>query len=205
MKIYDISQEVFECSTFGTDPVPKKEILQKIGEGSLYNLSAFYMCTHNGTHIDAPAHFLKKGATIDQLPLEKMVGTAYVYYHNGLVSGEVARKIIKEAREICGDDIKIILIRGRAAISFEAAQEFAYDQFDLIGCEFQSIATSPYVVPIHRLLLDKNVLILEGLRLDFVMPGKYFLCAAPLNLGGCDGAPCRAILIDFEDKKRRYI
>lgn len=203
MKIYDISQEVFECCTFASDPKPNREVIYSMNDGSLYNLTAFSMCVHNGTHIDAPAHFIKKGATIDKLSLDKMVGTAYVCYHNGLVRGEHAEKFLREAREACGDDIKIILIRGRAALSFEAAQEFAYAGLTLVGCEFQSIAAGDMVIPVHRLLLDKGVLILEGLRMDFVNPGKYFLCAAPLNLGDCEGSPCRAILIDFEDNKRR--
>jgi len=205
MKIYDISQEVFGCSTYHGDPSPKREVIFSMKDGYLYNLSAFYMCTHNGTHIDAPAHFLKNGATIDQLPLEKMVGTAYVCYHNGLVTGEIADRFMREARNECGDDIRIILIRGRAAISFEAAQVFAYDGVQLLGCEFQSIAAGNLVIPVHRLLLDKGVLILEGLRMDFVNPGKYFLCATPLNLGNCEASPCRAILIDFEDRRRRFI
>ena len=203
MKIYDISQEVFESSTYASDPKPKREVIRSMKEGYLYNLSAFYMCVHNGTHIDAPAHFIQNGTTIDRLPLDKMVGSAYVCYHNGLVKGVDAEKIMRDAREACGDDVRIVLIRGRAAVSFEAAQVFAYEQLTLIGCEFQSIAAGDMVVPVHRLLLDKGVLILEGLRLDFVDPGKYFLCAAPLNLGSAEGAPCRAILIDFEDKKRR--
>lgn len=203
MKIYDISQEVFECSTYASDPTPKREVIYSMNDGSFYNLSAFYMCTHNGTHIDAPAHFIKKGATIDKLSLDKMVGTAYVCYHNGLVKGDDAERIMRDAHEACGDDVRIVLIRGRAAVSFEAAQVFAYEQLTLLGCEFQSIAAGDMVFPVHRLLLDKGVLILEGLRLDFVNPGKYFLCAVPLNLGNCEGSPCRAILIDFEDNRRR--
>ena len=57
MKVYDISQEVFSCVVYPGDPMPEKEVLRSMTEGELYNLSAFRMCAHNGTHVDAPYHF----------------------------------------------------------------------------------------------------------------------------------------------------
>lgn len=59
MKIYDISQEVFSCRVYPGDPAPTAEALMRISDNSLYNLSAFGMCVHNGTHVDSPFHFLK--------------------------------------------------------------------------------------------------------------------------------------------------
>ena len=61
MKIYDISQEVFGCAVYPGDPKPEKEIKLKISEGAVCNLSAFSMCAHNGTHVDAPLHFIDGG------------------------------------------------------------------------------------------------------------------------------------------------
>lgn len=58
MKIYDISQEVFGCQVYPGDPTPKKRVLSSMEKGDLYNLTAFSMCAHNGTHIDAPFHFM---------------------------------------------------------------------------------------------------------------------------------------------------
>ena len=58
MKIYDISQEVFSCCVYPGDPKPEKKTLWATEKGDLYNLTAFSMCAHNGTHIDAPFHFL---------------------------------------------------------------------------------------------------------------------------------------------------
>ena len=58
MKIYDISQEVFSCEVYPGDPVPEKTALKSMQEGEVYNLTAFSMCAHNGTHIDAPIHFI---------------------------------------------------------------------------------------------------------------------------------------------------
>ena len=69
MKIYDISQELFNCKVFPGDPSPERKVLNSIENGGLYNLTAFSMCAHNGTHVDAPFHFIKDGKTIDQISL----------------------------------------------------------------------------------------------------------------------------------------
>ena len=68
MKVYDISQEVFSCQVYPGDPAPEKTILYSIKNGDLCNLSAFSMCAHNGTHIDAPRHFLEDRKTVDEIP-----------------------------------------------------------------------------------------------------------------------------------------
>ena len=90
MKIYDISQEVFGCLVYPGDPTPKKSMLKSMKEGEVYNLTAFSMCAHNGTHIDAPFHFIKDGKTVDEIPLEAFVGAAYIAEHYGVVTGENA-------------------------------------------------------------------------------------------------------------------
>ena len=61
MKIYDISQEVFGCKVFPGDPAPERKIISSMENGALYNLTAISMCAHNGTHVDAPFHFIKDG------------------------------------------------------------------------------------------------------------------------------------------------
>jgi arylformamidase len=91
MKIYDISQEVFSCEVFTGDPSPVKETVCSMRDGDLYNLTAFSMCAHNGTHIDAPYHFISDGNTVDGIGLEKFVGFAYVVSHKGEVTADDAR------------------------------------------------------------------------------------------------------------------
>ena len=73
MKIYDISQELFSSAVFPGDPAPRREVLSSMKDGALYNLTALSLCAHNGTHIDAPYHFIKDGKTVEQLSLEKTV------------------------------------------------------------------------------------------------------------------------------------
>ena len=98
MKIYDISQEVFSCVVFPGDPAPQREVLNTIASGGLYNLTAFRMCAHNGTHIDAPRHFIKNGKTVDEISLDALVGMAYVAEHRGIVTAADALKMIERAK-----------------------------------------------------------------------------------------------------------
>ena len=198
MKIYDISQEVFTCQVYPGDPAPEKMTLSSMEKGGLYNLTAFRMCAHNGTHIDAPYHFLKDGRTVDAVSLEAFVGMAFVAEHHGIVSGDDAAAIIKSAKEQNMDAAKRILIKGDAEVSEEAAKVFASSGLLLLGNESQTVGPQDAPMAVHLTLLSAGVILLEGIRLAEVSEGVFFLNAAPLNLSGADGSPCRAILIDDE-------
>ena len=196
MKIYDISQEVFSCRVYPGDPVPEKKAISLMEKGELYNLTAFSMCAHNGTHIDAPFHFIRDGKTVDAICLEIFVGMAYVAEHHGIVSGNDAIEIIEKANVLNPEAAKRILIKGPAVVSLEAAKEFASRGVLLLGNESQTVGPEDAPMAVHQVLLGSNVILLEGIRLAEVSEGIYFLNAAPLNLFGADGSPCRAILID---------
>jgi len=193
MKIYDISQEVFNCTVFPGDPQPKREVMMKISEGAICNLTALSMCAHNGTHVDAPYHFLDDGKTIDQVDLVRFVGWAFVADHEGEVSAEDARNILEKA----GEASKRILLKGKSVVTLEAAEVFAEAGILLLGNESQTVGPEDAPMQVHLTLLGAQVVLLEGIRLEAVPEGVYLLHAAPLNLGGADGAPCRATLMEL--------
>lgn len=195
MKIYDISQEVLSCVVFPGDPAPYREQITKMDDGALYNLSMLHMCAHNGTHVDAPYHFLNQGRTIEAIELERFVGMAYVAEHEGIVSSEDARAILKKAKEADAEAGNRILLKGNAVVSLEAAEVFAAEGILLVGNESQTVGPEDAPMAVHKVLLGANVVLLEGIRLSEVPEGVYLLNAAPLNLAGADGAPCRAVLI----------
>ena len=197
MKIYDISQKVFGCEVYPGDPAPEKKVLKSMQNGEVYNLTAFSMCAHNGTHIDAPFHFIKDGKTVDELCLEAFVGTAYVAEHHGVVTYNDATEIIEKAKEQNPEAAKRILLKGDVEVSLEAAKVFASSDILLLGNEPQTIGPQSAPMAVHLTLLGANVILLEGIRLSEVSEGVYFLNAAPLNLSGADGSPCRAVLIDL--------
>ncbi len=197
MKIYDISQEVFNCHVYPGDPIPEKKLLKSMEEGEVYNLTVFNMCAHNGTHIDAPFHFIKDGKTVDEIGLEAFAGAAYVAEHNGIVTGDDAAKIIEKAKKQNPEASKRILIKGDVEVSPEAAKIFASSDILLLGNEPQTVGPQNAPMEVHLILLGAGVVLLEGIRLSEVSEGVYFLNAAPLNLSGADGSPCRAVLIEL--------
>ncbi len=190
MRIYDISQEIFSCEVYPGDPAPKKSTLCSTDKGDVCNLTEFSMCAHNGTHIDAPFHFFGEGKTVDMLPLSKTVGEVYVAEHKGEVTAEDAKMILTKA-----EGISRILIKGDITVTEAAAKVFAEAMIDLLGNESQTVGPKDAPMAVHKILLSKDIVLLEGIRLSEVSEGKYLLAAQPLNLGGCDGAPVRAILI----------
>ena len=197
MRIIDISQEVFSCEVYPGDEKPEKERAKKIEDGDGYNLTVFSMCAHNGTHVDAPYHFYGDGKTIDQIDLSGFVGKCYVTRAEGVLSGSQAEEIMKKARSTDPEAAKRILIAGDVTVTIEAARVFSRAGIMLIGNESQSIGPVDKPAEVHYELLRKDIILLEGIRLQCVNEGVYLLSAAPLKLGGSDGAPCRAILIEY--------
>lgn len=193
MKIYDISQEVFSCQVYPGDPKPEKHMLCATAAGDLYNLTAFSMCAHNGTHIDAPFHFLHHGKTVEQMDLSVFVGDCFVARHEGNVTAAAAEHILTKAA-----GTERILIGGKITVTAEAAEVFARAGIKLIGNEGQSVGPEDAPMQVHLILLGHGIALLEGIVLTDVPEGHYFLSAAPLNLTGSDGAPCRAYLIGKE-------
>ena len=196
MKIIDISQEIMSCKVYPGDPAPKGERLVSMDRGDVYNMSAFSMCAHNGTHVDAPFHFINEGKTIDQMPPESFVGLCYVVRHNGEVTADDAVEIMEKA--VNNGAGERILIAGDTVVTEEAAEVFADHNIKLIGNESQSVGPENAPMKVHKILLSKEIVLLEGVVLDGVKEGKYFLSALPLNIKGFDGSPCRAYLIELE-------
>ena len=195
MKIYDISQEVFSCAVYPGDPRPEKQTVYSTGAGDLYNLTSFSMCAHNGTHVDAPFHFLHNGKTVDQMDLSCFVGDCFVARHEGHVTAGDAEEILKKA-----GGAERILIGGNATVTAEGAEVFAAGGIKLLGNEGQTVGPEDAPMQVHLILLGAGIALLEGIVLEDVPEGRYFLSAAPLNLSGADGAPCRAYLIDREGR-----
>ena len=191
--IYDISQEIFGCHVFPGDPAPAREILAQKANGDVCNLPAFSMCAHNGTHVDAPYHFISQGKTIDQLGLEPFVGDCFLVRHEGDVSAEDAEEFLRRAR--LANAGRRILIAGPAVVTAGAARVFAAAGIALLGNESQTVGPEDAPKEVHEILLGAEVVLLEGIVLDNIPEGCYLLNAAPLNLGGSDGAPCRAWLM----------
>ena len=191
--LIDISQELLSCEVYPGDPAPEITPLRRMAEGESYNLSQLRMCVHNGTHIDAPFHFLREGKTVERLPLEHFVGDCFLARLEGPVTGADAAAILTRASEAGAD--KRILIAGEAVVTAEAARVFAAAGLLLLGNEGQTVGPPEAPMEVHLILLDAGTVLLEGIVLKGLEEGRYFLNAAPLDLAGADGSPCRAWLM----------
>ena len=149
--------------------------------------------SHNGTHMDAPKHFVAGAKDIAQVPLEKCVGPCKVARFDGLLTAADANRLL-------ADGTKRLLIRGEIEISVEAAEDFAEAGLWFLGVEGMTVGGRDTGAAVHRALLSAEIALLESAVLSAVPAGTYFLSCAPLNMQGLDGSPCRPLLIDFEEK-----
>ena len=192
MRIIDISQEVLSSQVYPGDPAPQSERISSIEQGDSYNLSTFSMCAHNGTHVDVPSHFFRDGKTVDKLPLDIFVGDCFVARRQGDMTAEDARAVLREAAAAA----ERILIAGDVTVTADAATVFATSGVRLIGNESQTVGPEDAPMEVHLILLGAGIVLLEGIVLKDVAEGKCFLSAAPLNLAGFEGSPCRAYLME---------
>ncbi len=193
MKIYDLAKELFSAAVFPGDPAPAKTPFCTISETCPCNLTVLTLGSHNGTHMDAPKHFVAGAKDVTQIPLEKCVGPCAVASHSGPVT-------VADARRFLQGGVQRLLLRGEIEITVEAAQAFAEGGLWFLGVEGMTVGSPKTGADVHRALLSAEIVILESAVLDGVPDGQYFLSCAPLNMQGLDGSPCRPLLIDFAEK-----
>ncbi|MDF2538087.1 MAG: cyclase family protein [Herbinix sp.] len=191
MEIYDITQELFGGNVYPGDEAPSYRRVLDMEKGDLCNLSVLTMCAHNATHLDAPKHFYKDGKPMEQLDLARCIGPCSVI------------DLWSDSLDILEDRLKTsqkrLLLKGKVTVTLEMAKLFNRYQIELVGVESQSVGPLDAPMPVHLELLKTEVVLLEGLVLANVKADDYFLFAAPLKLGGCEGAPCRAVLLKFDE------
>ena len=179
------------------------EPAQRLGEAP-FNLSRMVLTTHSGTHVDAPAHFLAGGMTVDHLPLEILLGKARVVE---LLARERVERADLEAMDL-SDDLRVLLktrMSGQMLkatyqedhvyVTVDAARYLAQAGLKLVGFDYLSIDRFGSAdFPAHHALLEAGVVVVEGLDLSEVEPGEYDMACLPLRVGGGDAAPARVVL-----------
>ena len=193
MRILDISRELLGAPVYPGDTAPQLHRRQQMKLGDRCNLSDLHLCLHNGTHMDAPRHFLPDGDGIDAIPPDVFCGAcSVVACDDGVLLGDAAERLLAGGVE------PRLLLKGAVTLDVSAAFVFADAGLRLIGVEGPSVATSYCEEAVHRQLLGAGVTVLEGLDLSAATVGRYTLCAAPLKIAEADGAPVRALLFDGE-------
>jgi len=209
-KIYDVSLTITpQLPVWPKDPQVILERVHKIEEGANANVSRVAMSVHTGTHVDAPYHFLPGGKTIEELPLDVLVGSVQVVELPDSVS-MISKKDLEEAG--IKPDTTRLLVKTRnsrywaekeadfqpnfVGIDLSGSEWLVQKGIRLLGIDYLSVAPYKRSRPTHEALLKANMVILEGVNLTDVPAGEYLLVCLPLKLGGSDGAPARVILIE---------
>ena len=176
-------------------------------KGDALTLSKLSLGAHSGTHIDAPQHFVRDGASIDKVPLDALIGRARVIEIPDSVQSIDAAELNRHAWR----DAERVIFRTRSAIhgwmssptfhhdfayvAPDAAQLLADAGIKLVGVDYISAEKFGAPAPLtHRILLGKGIPIVEGLALESVLPGDYDLIVLPMKVGGHEGAPARAVM-----------
>ncbi len=207
MRMYDLSVSLYPgMLQWPDDPRVHVTHMASIKRGDPYTLSQFTCGTHSGTHIDAPYHFTEQGKTIDQVSLSDLIGEAVVVQVDAdRITADVLRDIdLTTYRRILFKTRNSELLRDEAfheefvSLELAAAEVLVERGVRVVGLDYLSIeAYESADHPVHKLLLEHEVVILEGLDLSAVQPGTYFLVALPLKLEGADGAPARVVLVQW--------
>jgi len=207
MTLYDISLTIAEdLPVWPGDPKIELKKISKIEDGEEANVTHISACVHIGTHVDAPDHFLGNGQTVENLPLDLLVGTASVV--ELLVDGQISavdlqsasipegakRLLIKTANsQLWAEDVKEFK-SDFIALEADAAAYLVNQGVEVVGVDYLSVAPFANPAPTHRILLKAGVLVIEGLNLSGIEPGEYTLLCLPLKISGSDGAPARVLL-----------
>lgn len=208
-EIFDVTLTINpDMPTWPGDPKVVLERFNKIEEGADANVSRMDFGVHTGTHVDAPYHFVKGATTVENLDLITLVGDAQVVFvdvkgedieKSDLINAEIPygtrRLLLKTRNSEYWNRIEDGFQSGFAALSAEAAKYLVDQGIKLVGIDYLSIAPFKSGKATHLVLLQADVVVIEGLDLRSVEPGRYELFCLPLKLAGTDGAPARVILI----------
>jgi arylformamidase len=208
MRLIDVSVRLSETTpTFPGNPAFICEPVKRIAQGGSANVTALHLGTHTGTHVDAPRHFYDSGPGVDALPLDVLVGPATVVEipgpRRGIEAGDLEHAELGR---------RVLLKTANSALwqSGQFHSDFAYlgesgarlllDRgVQLVGIDYLSIEQFKKAgAPVHHLLLEHGVVIVEGLDLSQAPAGTYEMMCLPLDIVGADGAPARVVLRELQ-------
>lgn len=208
MKYIDISYPIdSNIAIYPGNPGFMTERVQDIDRGDSARVSVISMGSHTGTHIDALSHFIAEGATLDEIPLERMNGRAKVIDATGRAEIDVDLLVKIDIEQ---DDILLFktdnsvrwscdsVLEDYVTLTYDAADYLADKNIKMVGIDYMSIerprSKRTGGRSVHTSLLGNGILICETLKLRDINSGEYSLICMPLNIKGIDGCPVRVVL-----------
>lgn len=180
--------------------------------GDWHIIQDIHVCSHIGTHVEAPLHHIKGAKDIAQVPLDRLMGPAVRldFRHKGR-GGVIDRKDLERLGDrIRRNDIVILWVGWdkhynkpqhleRPSLSFEAAKFLAARRIKCIGVDASGVEVSPKAAeqPNHHLLLRRGILIIEELtNLGSIRKERFTFIGLPLPIRHVDSSPIRAIAVE---------
>jgi arylformamidase len=192
---------------YAGDAPMKFDFIKDMRKGDALTLSAYSLGAHSGTHVDAPMHFVRDGASIEHLSLIPFIGPARVIDIDDSVQSITAtelarhqwrgaeRVLFRTRSSLRGWMSSSTFHRDFAYIAPDAAQLLADARVQLVGIDYISAEQFGAPAPLtHRILLGRGIPIVEGLSLADTRAGDYDAIILPIKVAGHEGAPARAIL-----------
>lgn len=209
-RIHDVSIPIVTGGVvYPGNPEIRVSLQKGIATGARSNVSAISLGAHTGTHVDAAKHFYDDGQTVDELPLERLIGPAVLLEFGDDVPGITRAHLEARAGEI-GSHTRVLFKTRNSALQSrpefvtdytyvapDAAEWLVARGVELVGVDYLSVEQFHSKHPgTHLTLLGHRVVIIEGLSLAGVREGEYELICLPLKVVGIDGAPARAVLVE---------
>jgi arylformamidase len=202
MKIFDVTMPIYEGMPVYKNKPEKQPVFHTVQNGYVSE-SRIELDVHTGTHVDAPLHMIVQGKTMETIPLEKLVGPCRVIdlteAEDGITAEDLQKENIKE------NEFLLFKTKNSAQSTFQpdfifvkedAAHLLVERKVKGVGIDALGIERSQQGHPTHKALFGAGITIIEGLRLQEVPTGNYFMVAAPLRLNGTDAAPARVLLME---------
>jgi arylformamidase len=211
MQLYDVTVPISaDIPVWPGDPPVRIEKVASIAQGDSMNLSRLHLGSHTGTHVDAPAHFVGQGQTVDQLAPELLVGPAFIASLEQLAGNtiqardlaalqlpeETTRLLFKTRNSALWERQQSGFQKEYVHLGTEAAEWLVRRGVRLVGVDYLSVeAFGAGQSPVHHILLGAGIVIVEGLDLRHVPVGLCHLCCLPLKIAGGEGAPARVLVV----------
>lgn len=187
------------------DPPVRIVRTRDLARGDDATVSELSLGAHTGTHVDAPAHFIAGGATVDALALEALAGEARIVALEG--AGALGEAALAAADPRPGERLLLktrnsercwrepAFVPDFVHLSAGAARLLAARAVRTVGVDYLSVGGGGEEGrEVHRILLGAGICVLEGLDLSLAPPGRCELLCLPLRIRGGDGAPARALV-----------
>lgn len=215
MGIYDLTVTIWPgMPTWPGEEDIRLDPVSRISLGDVANVSRLALGTHTGTHVDAPWHFHDAGPTVDQLPLEVLVGEGYVAdmgqatqigpeeLRQAEIPAGVTRLLLKTTNSRYWAHDKGGFQKDFVAVTPEGAQWIVERGIRLIGIDYLSVERFGSLDhAVHRTFATQGVIAIEGLNLGEIPAGWYQILCLPLKIAGADGAPARVIAVGPLNRK----